>query len=414
MPVFRYEAINTVGRIITGTHSAEIIQQVEKWLTDQGLSPIKIQVDSLETADSQISSSITRLKLSVKDSLTRVGLDDRILFCRQLATMLSAGIPVLQALTIITTQVKNAVMRKTILAISSEIGGGTSMSEAFAQYPKIFNQLFLNVIRIGEESGGLDTSFNYLADLYENEKDVDARIKTATRYPKLVIIAISSAIIFLMTFVVPKFVQLFSRASVSLPLPTRILIAVSDFFSNNFLLIIAGIVLLILAYRHGLRHEKFVLLRDHLLLKVPIFGDLAVKIFMSRFCRVFAVLTHSGIDVIKTLELSASALDNRILRNMLQQVVHEVEQGTDLNSAFAKHRYFPTMVVEMLAVGEGSGQVEAMMSKVAEFYDQETAYTIRQLSTLIEPIMLLFLGIIVATIALAIFMPMWGMMDALQ
>ncbi len=410
MPPFRYEAINAAGKIVSGTFTAEAIPDVEAWLSKNSLSPIAIQVAAESHQETGTDSDIVTLR----DRLLGVRLDDLILFCRQTATMLAAGVAILQSLKVMSQQVANPILKQAILDMIGSVESGASLSDAFARYPKIFSPLFYNIIRVGEETGTLDRSFEYLAALYENEKMVTERIKAAIRYPKIVVTALFGAIFFLMTFVVPKFVKLFASAKVALPLPTRILVAVSDFFANHLFLLALFIVALVVAYRLALNYEEFVLMRDRLALRVPVFGPLAIKIYMSRFCRVFAVLTTSGIDIIRTLDLASTALENRELFLMMEQIRDDVEKGVNLNEAMGKHPAVPPLVREMVAVGEQSGQLDAMLAKVADYYDAESDYAIKNLSTMIEPILLLVLAVIVGTIALAIFMPMWDMMQVMR
>ncbi len=409
MPVFQYEAIDQSGKITNGKYTAEMINEVEQWLTKKGLVPINIH-----TISGPDSSEEEEKPLSFWDKLRGVNLDDLILFCRQIATMLSAGVPILQSLDIMAKQLSNIYLRRIVADVAVDIESGTNLSEAFGRHPKVFNQLFRNVILIGEESGNLDKSFNYLASLYENEKDVKERIKTATRYPKIVVGAMFSAVFFLMTFVVPKFITLFANSKVALPLPTRILIIVSNIFTNHSISIIAVIILAVTVYRTMLNYPEIILIRDKLLLKTPVFGNLAMKIYMSRFCRVFSVLTESGIDIIKTLKLSASALNNMVLYNALAEITAEVEEGVNLQGAMSGQHLFPEMVVQMVAVGEESGQLDSMMARVADYFEVETDYAIRNLATMIEPFLLLVLGCMVAFIALAIFMPMWNIMSVMR
>ncbi len=411
MALFSYEAINATGKTQTGTFTAELSQEVERWLLEKGLSPISIRMVAEKIGPDY---EQHETKISLLDKISGVKIEDRILFCRQIATMLDAGVPVLQSLKILRQQVTNPILKQIIADIATNVEQGASLSDSFAQFPKIFGQLFQNVIKIGEESGNLDNSFSYLALLYENEKDVKERIKSATRYPKIVISALFVAVFFLMSFVVPKFISLFEKGKVELPLATKILILISNFFSHHYLAIFIGIVVLIISYHVAIRYEEVILFRDRMLLRTPIFSDLYTKIYMSRFCRVFAVLTKSGIDIIKTLRLSASALDNLILFRMIEQVTGEVEEGANLHSSMDKHPQLPAMVVQMVAVGEESGQLDTMMDKVADYYEVETDYTIKNLSTLIEPILLLFMGIMVCFIALAIFLPMWNMMSVMR
>ena len=415
MPLFRYEAINPAGQKISGTHTADILSQVETWLAQKGLTPVRIEIAAeTDLAPTGAARYLKDLRLAITDRFIGVTIEDLILFCRQLSTMLSAGIAVLPALEIIVRQMDNPRFKKIALAVADDIESGVTMSDSFAVFPRTFNKLFLNIVRIGEETGSLNSSFEYLADLYENEKDIKERINAATRYPKLVLIAILGAVTFLMTFVVPKFVGLFSKSSATLPLPTRLLIAISDFFSHNLLLLGIGVVLLATAWRLAMQYDGVVLAWDRWLLRVPILGELSVKIYMSRFCRVLAVLSKSGIDIITGLRLSASALENLVLFRMAEDVLGEVEEGVPLNTAMAKHPLFPPLVVQMVAVGEETGEVDQMLNKVADYYDKETNYTIKNPATLIEPLLLLVMGTMVGFIALAIFMPMWDMMNVMR
>ena len=412
MAHFQYEAINQDGQIVTGSHSAELIQEVEKWLSNQHLSPINITLSSSDS-DTSAAQSLPE-RTSFLDKFRGITIDDLILFCRQTATMLDAGIGILQCLTIMAKQVSNPTLKEIIKGISQGIERGDDLSSAFARHPKVFNPLFINIINIGEESGTLDNSFNYLAGLYENEKSIKERIKAATRYPKIVITALFGAVFFLMSFVVPKFVTLFEKSSVALPFATRLLIAISNFFSNNYLVIIIAVISLIALYRFGLNYREFILARDTFLIKLPIFGELYIKIYMARFCRVFSVLTKSGIDLIKTLNLSTAALGNLVLQDLFVEVRDDVEKGTNLHESMVRHKQFPEMVVQMVTVGEESGQLDTMMGKVSDYYEIETDYTIKNLSTMLEPILLLFMGVMVGFIALAIFTPMWDMMSVVR
>lgn len=414
MPIFRYEAINSAGRIVSGTHPAEIMPEVENWLQKSGLSPVNIQVLSEQQSAKVKDTSHVTAGPTLREQLFGVTLEDKILFCRQLATLLAAGVSLIESFDILTLQVSNPILREIILAMTAEVEGGASLSDAVSSQPKAFNLLFYNIVKVGEETGSLDKAFAYLASLYENEKAIKERIKSATRYPKLVIIALTGATFFLMSFVVPKFAKLFAAAHVQLPLATRILMGVSTFFADNTLGIAGAALALFIAYRLALGAREFVLFRDRLLLKIPIFGPLAIKIYMARFCRVFSVLTTSGINIIKTLQLSANALENLVLFQMIEEITGEVEQGVSLHEALAKHHAIPPMVSQMVAVGEQSGHLDEMMQKVADYYDVECEYTIKNLSSLIEPALLLVLGVMVGLMALAIYTPMWDMMNVMR
>lgn len=410
MPLFSYEAITTNGQSVSGSRVANTSGEVEEWLVSKGQHPVKITIGGKADDDSYDQDDTP----GFLDRLQGIRLEDKILFCRQVSTMLDAGVPILQALRIMRNQTSNKNIRVILVDVADRVEEGASLSEAFSHYPRFGGTLFYNIVKVGEETGTLDSSFEYLALLYENEKEVSERVKAATRYPKIVITAMFAAVFFLMSFVVPKFVELFRNARVELPLPTKILIIMSDFVVNYFWLIIFGVAALFITYQLLMRYDSYRLIRDKIWLKVPIFGVLSLKIFLSRFCRVFAVLLKSGVDVIRTLELSSSSLENLVLFNDLDRVTAEVRQGSEMHDALAKHNVFPEMVVQMMAIGEQSGQVDSMMDKVADYYERETNYTIKNLSTMLEPILLFFMGIMVGFLALAIYMPMWSMMDVLK
>jgi type II secretory pathway component PulF len=298
--------------------------------------------------------------------------------------------------------------------VANRIEEGASLSDSLAVYPRFTSQLFYNIVRVGEETGTLDQSFIYLAELFENEKEVVERIKVATRYPKIVIVTLLAAVFFLMSYVVPKFMALFASAKVDLPLPTRILVVMSRATTEYFWLLAIVVALIVFGYRFAMRDEGVQMARDRLWLRIPIFGDLFLKIFMSRFCRVFSALLRSGVDIIRTLELSATSMDNLVLFSMVDKVTVDVRDGMELHLAMERHKLFPAMVIQMVAIGEQAGQVDEMMGKVAEYYEKETSYTIKNLSTLIEPILLVCMGIMVGFLALAIYMPMWDMINVMH
>jgi len=410
MAQFFYRAIQADGADLSGSHSAATVQEVEEWLHRQGCHPVEITISSTsgDGSEERIASP------GFWQKLKGISLDDRILLCRQVATMLSAGIPILQALKIMGRQTSNPVIRTILADVADRIEEGANLSDSFAIYPRFSSPLFFNIVKVGEETGTLDQSFQYLAELYENEKEVSERIKAATRYPKIVIFAIMAAVLFLMSFVVPKFISMFNNAHVELPLPTKILVAVSAFTVSYFWFIVIFFIMAVGGYFLAMRDDSLRMVRDRLWLRVPIFGDLSLKIFLSRFGRVFSVLLKSGVDVIRTLELSAMALENLVLFEMLDNVTAEVREGVEMHEAMERHKLFPDMIVQMVAIGEQAGQVDEMMDKVADYYEKETSYLIKNLSTLIEPLLLLVMGVLVGFLALAIYMPMWDMMNVMR
>ncbi|MFW8600217.1 type II secretion system F family protein [Desulfobacterota bacterium M19] len=413
MPNFKFEAIDNKGRTVSGIREAAGLNEIEEWLLNNGMSPIdivvtqsgKVTADPADTAGAEF---------TFQGIFSKITIDEKIVLCRQIATMINAGVAVLQALEIITMQTTNPVLKKIILQVAEDIESGDNLSDSFAKFPRHFDTLFQNIIKVGEESGGLGISFEYLSQVFESEKEVTEKIKAATRYPKIVMTSIVGAVTFLMIFVVPKFMSMFKSSKVELPLPTKILIWVSNAFSNYSLLIIGILLVIVAAYQMALKSKDFVRIKDNLFLRIPVMGSLTVKIYMARFCRVFALLAKSGVDIIKTLDLSVTSINNLVIREIVDEVKVDVKDGKDLYESMARHPMFPPMVVQMVSIGEKSGTLSVMMDKVADFYDSETRYSIDNLSSLIEPVLLVVMGIIVGLLALAIYMPMWNMMKVMQ
>ena len=408
MPIFSYSAVAPDGRVITGNLEGESMDEVEEWLTTRNLTPIEIVLGRPEKEGT------SSLLAKINERLSTVTLEDKILLCRQITTLFGAGIPVIQVFDTLTKQLKNPRLKTIIETVKRDVEAGDGLSLAFSRHKKVFDDLFINLVRVGEESGTLEESFEYLSTLYENEKEVRERIKAATRYPKIVITALFLAISFLMTFVVPKFVTIFQNNRIELPLPTRILVAISGFFTQYYWVILLIIAAVYALYKWSMGHSRPREVRDRILLRLPIFGELYLKIYLARFCRVFSVLVRSGVEIIQTIDLSMGALQNVVLRRAMEEIRDEVRNGVGLDEAMGKHTVFTPLVLQMVAAGVESGQIDSLMGKVAEYYESEADYTIKNLSTLIEPLLLLFLGIIVGFIALAIFLPMWSMMDVVR
>ena len=408
MPLFRYAAVNPAGSMVNGTRAGDTVADIEEWLLKNRMTPLDIIV--AEGGEGQHAGFFRYLK----ERFSPVSLEDRILFCRQTSTLFDAGIPVLRIFETMKRQAEHPRLKGILEDVHDQVEAGSSLSDAFSRHRKVFDPLFINLVQVGEESGTLAQCFGYLAALYENEKEVRERIKTATRYPKIVIGALFLAISFLMTFVVPKFVRIFQSSRVELPLPTKVLVAVSSLFSNYIVFILIAVAIMISAYVYAMRHERPRALRDAFLLRVPVMGVLSLKIFMSRFCRVFSVLLRSGVEIIRTIDLSGNAMGNSALRKMVSDVREDVRNGVSLDEAMGKHSQFPPLVLQMVSAGVESGQLDALMDKVADYYETESDYTIKNLSTLIEPLLLAVLGVVVGFIALAIFLPMWSMMDVMR
>jgi type II secretory pathway component PulF len=332
-------------------------------------------------------------------------------FSRQLATLLSAGVPFVQSLATLEKQTENPRLKNTIVAVRTDLESGATFSDALAKHPKIFNKLYVSMIRAGETAGILDDILNRLALLAEHDAETRARVKAAVRYPLIVVVAISLAFAFLVSFVIPKFAAIFARFKTELPLPTRILIGINYVIQHYWYFIILGTGVLVWGIVSYVRTPQGRWHWDRLKLKLPVFGVLFQKVALSRFARVFSAMQKSGISMMITLEIAAETVGNVVIARVVEEMRDSLREGKRLLVPMEASGLFPPLVVQMISVGEETGQIDTMLNKVSDYYDMDVEYSLRNLSTMIEPILLLFVGGMVLFLALGIFLPMWNMMS---
>ncbi len=407
LTLFSYRAHDDEGRERQGVRSSSSPSGVQAWLAKQGLLPIIIEEASFwQQAVEKFQQLETRYQ--------RVKAEEMIIFTRQLATLVNAGIPLLSCIKTLAEESENKVLAVALFDIAAFVEMGGQLSDAFARHPRLFNGMFVNMLRVGEVSGKLDIILHRMADLLEYQRETHEQIKTATRYPKLAGLSIVIAIAILMTFVVPRFISLFARSKAVLPLPTRILIGMNTVFHHYWYLAIMGIVILVIVYRWFYSQPEGRMAIDRLKLKLPIFGKLFMKINFGQFSRIFSLLLTSGVPMLTVFDIVVGVVDNTVLQREIVKVKNQVEKGKDLSMPMRASGIFPTLMVQMVAAGEQSGTLDGMMGKVADYFDMESRYTIRNMTTLIEPLLLLVLGGFVLFLALAIFMPWWNMMSVFQ
>ncbi|GAX61088.1 type II secretion system F domain [Candidatus Scalindua japonica] len=398
MPVFKYRARDGYGKAVAGTLEAAGLDIARFQLGEMGYIPVHLE----EGKAVKSASSFSFLKPKVTDK-------DLIVFNRQLATLFSAGIPLLMGIQGLAEQVQNKTFKEILFKLAAEIQTGSSFSDALAKHPKVFSSLYINMIRAGEASGTLDDILGRLASLAEHAAETKAKIKAATRYPKIVISAMLIAVLILMKFVVPNFVSIFKQVNLELPLATRMLIAANDIFSNYWYLLLGGAGCLFFAYRG---YAKTYLGRrqlDLLKLKVPIFGPIFLKIAMSVFTRTLSTLNRSGLSILENLKICADVVGNIPISEVIGDLREGVQRGESVAATMKKSKFFTPMVVQMMSAGEESGELDSMLVKVSEYYDMEVDYSIKNIASLIEPILLAFLGVVVLFLMLAIFLPMWDL-----
>ncbi len=400
MATYIYRARDKFGRILNGKLEALSEISAGDKLQIMGLTPLNVKPEKL---------SFKKIDLGLSLSFKRIRKSEIVLFSRQLSVLMDAGVPIINSLESLSQQIGNYYFKQIIGEIISDIRGGMSFSNALGKHPKHFDALYRSIVKAGEASGKFDEALDRLATMGEHEEEMQSRIRSATMYPIIVITALGSAFILMVTFVLPRFAKIFSRFHTKLPLPTRILLAINHIFTHYGLqlLVVAAISIILLVRFSKTRHGKAIF--DRLKLKTPVFGPLILKITLSRFTRITASLIKSGIPIIQTLDLVGQTIGNTVLTKAVEDIKTEINAGEAMNEAMNKNKIFPPMVVQMVYIGEESGKLDDLLIKVSDYYDYQVNYIIKNLTTLLEPILLLVLGGAVLFMALSIFLPMWNL-----
>ena len=398
MPIFNYRARDGAGLAVAGTLEATGLDIARMRLGEMGYIPVFLK----EGKAGKSGFSLNFLKPKVKDK-------DIIVFNRQLATLFSAGIPLLSGIQGLAEQMQNKTFKEILLKVSADIQTGSSFSDALAKHPKVFSELYINMVRAGEASGTLDDILGRLASLAEHAAEIKAKIKAATRYPKIVISAMLIAILILMKFVVPNFMAIFEQVDLELPLATRMLIEANRLFTNYWYALFVGVGALFFAFKTYTKTYRGHRQLDLLKLKVPVFGPIFLKIAMSVFTRTMSTLNRSGLSIVENLKICAEVVENIPISEVINDIEQGVKRGESVTATIKKSSFFTPMVVQMMSAGEESGELDSMLVKVSEYYDMEVDYSIKNIASLIEPILLAFLGAVVLFLMLAIFLPMWDL-----
>ncbi len=344
----------------------------------------------------------------------RVNGEMLVIFTRQFSTMIGAGIPVLECLSILQEQAEDPGFKAALTGIVDEVRGGGDLSQALGRYPKVFVRIYTNMIKAGEASGQLDTILNRLAEYLEATEKLRREIKSAMTYPVVSLVMIMGITVFLLVFIIPKFQEIFKALRVDLPLPTRIVLAISGIlttFWGQTLFLLGGMGMLITFWKNT---KSGGYTWDRMMLKVPVFGDLTQKVALSRFAKTFATLLRSGVPILGALEIVASTSGNKVVEEAVNNARESIRQGENLAKPLSQSFVFPPMVVRMISIGEKSGALEQLLEKISEFYDQQVEATVEQLTALIEPIMIGIMGLIVGSIVLSIFLPIFKIQEALR
>ena len=408
MPSFKYRARDHQGKAITGSLDGDDRAAVAEQILRLGYIPVDIRLEEKEEKAKKGAAADWADLL-----MRRVSANELIYFNRQLALVLGSGVPLLSCLRIMAKQTTNSRFRDVLLSVADDIEGGSDLSEALAQYPKVFSTLYVNMIRAGEASGRLEDILNRIAALQEHELETRERVKAATRYPKLVVGALVAAFFVIVTFVVPTFAKIFRDFGADLPLPTRVMIALDGYIKHYWAVGIVGFVMLVVAILWWIRTPLGRYWLDWLKVHLPIFGALIAKFVLSRFSRVFATLNASGLPIMSTMEISTKTIGNVYYARILGRVSEEVKRGENLSDALGRTGIFPPLLHQMVSVGETTGKLDEVLGKVSDYYDQDVDYAIKRFSTLIEPMLIVVLAGFVLFFALSVFMPLFGLGKAM-
>jgi len=407
MPYFDYKVRDTDRQLLQGQVEAVSAEALASQFQVSNAIPIKI----VEIAP-------PRGKLFDKGfSLRRgpkVGLDDLILFCRQMFTLSSAGVPLTRALRGLVDTARNPTLGKALDQVVDDLEAGQEFSGALSHHTKVFPPLLCRLVQVGEYTGKLDEVFEQLAVYFEREKDTISRVKQALRYPTFVVVAIIFAVIFISLFVIPAFEKVFASVGADLPLPTRILLGLSGFMLNYWPLLFGGFFLLVASTKRALKTQRGRYLWDRNKLKIPLVGDIILRATLVRFSRAFNMSYGAGVPLTQALGFTARAVDNLFVGEKIEAIRNGVERGDTLTRSATQTGMFTPLVLQMLAVGEETGAVDTMLEDVAVFYEREVDYDLKNLSSAIEPILIVLIGGMVLVLALGVFLPMWNLSSVVR
>jgi type IV pilus assembly protein PilC len=402
MPMFEYTARNTSnGQIQKGQLDVPSQAEVSNYLRKN-----RLMLVSVREAPKQIKFSMPGAQ--------RIKTRDLVIFTRQFATMINAGLPLVQSLTILAQQTENKALAEVTRAVVYDVESGNTLADAFSKHPRAFTDLYVNMVAAGEAGGILDTILLRLATFLEKNDALMRKVKGAMIYPGVILTVASIAITVLLVFVIPVFQSMFASVNLELPLPTRIVISLSDILIGYWwaiLLSIGAVIFGIRRYYGTLNGRKTI---DALLLKSPVLGDLLRKSAVSRFTRTLGTLISSGVSILEGLEITAKTAGNMVIHDAVMASRQSIAGGETIAAPLEKSKVFPPMVISMIAVGEQTGGLDEMLTKIADFYDEEVDVAVSALLSLMEPMMIVFLGVVVGGMVVAMYLPIFDMMNTVQ
>ena len=400
MPFYAYTAVDASGRMIKSVMEAD----------NEALVLSKLREQSMQIVDVQQ----TRAKKASTRRPGKMKLKSLVVFSRQFATMIDAGIPILRCLEILASQTKDLTLKQALDAVTLDVKSGQTLHDAMAKHPHVFNKLYVNMIRAAELGGILDTILDRLSGFLEYENETRAKIKGAMMYPVLVLCFSQIMLFVLFSFVLPKFKEIFDGMNAEMPPVTKFLFAIGDFMQSKWWVIIVLAVGAFIGLKMYAKTTRGRYQLDYFKLKFPVVGELTLKMSIARFCRTFGTLLNSGVPMMRGLEITGETLNNRILSEAIDETRASIREGQKLSAPLAASGLFPTMVTHMIDVGEESGRLSEMLVKVGDFYDSEVESTVKGLTSMIEPLLIIFLGVVVGFIAISVMTPIFKLVNSVQ
>ncbi len=405
MSSYQYKARDNSGELVEGIIAAEDKTFAAQRLISQEMIPITIEDDT--------SSPDVMEQLNQWQDLNSLKIDDLIIFSRQMYSLTKAGVPIIRSLQSLTQSTRNKALARALKKVSISLEAGQTLGVALSQHPKIFSTLFVSIINVGEETGGLDLGFLQISQYLTREKETESSIKSALRYPTMVLIAISVAMAVVNIYVIPSFKSVFDKAGSELPWQTKMLMGISDFTVSYWPHILGGLLVTGLALSQFVKTSAGHMLKDRLVLKIPAVGSIIHRATMERFSRSFAMILSSGVPIIQGITIVSKAIGNIYIGSKLDTMRIGIEKGDSISRMAMSIGLFPPLVIQMIMVGEETGNISDMLLEVADFYQIEIEAELKNLASVIEPFLIVVIGIMVLILALGIFLPMWNLSSAI-
>ncbi len=407
MTSFVYKGRDQQGSQVSGEREAGSSDELAQNLISEGIVPTNIE-DKVEEKSASFD-----LKNLLK-SRGKVSIDELIIFCRQMNSLMKAGVPLIQSMKGLANSNRNELLKDALEEVIRNLEGGLSLAAAMQTRDDVFDNLIMSMVHVGENTGQLDSAFNQLASYLEVERETRKRIKQATRYPTMVLASIAIAIVMINIFVIPAFAAFFAKFDTALPWQTRVLMTTSDFFIENGWFLLIVLVAAIYGFKRYIDTDDGRFQWDRFKLKAPLVGGIFERIALGRFSRTFAMTYRTGVPILQALVVVARAASNSYIAKFVREMRSQIERGETLTRAASNSGMFTPLVLQMLAVGEETGALDSLMDQVADFYEEEVDYDLKQLSDAIEPILIVVMGVLVLIVALGVFLPMWDLSSTVK